>query len=77
MIEMLQYLERIRNQLVGFGTLDIDHKAQTAGVVFKLRVIEALFQRCGRLHPSVVLRILSWIAGHRLAKSTFVPVFFT
>ena len=47
-VEVDQNLQGVTHRLVGFFALDVDNKAQTAGVVFKLRVVKTLFQGCAR-----------------------------
>ena len=44
-IEILQHRERLLDDLVGLFTFDIDNKPNAAGVVLKLRIVEALLRR--------------------------------
>ena len=44
-IEILQHRERLLDDLAGLFTFDIDNKPNAAGVVFKLRIVEALLRR--------------------------------
>ncbi len=44
-IEVLQYRERLLDDLVRFFTLDIDDEADAAGIMLKARIVETLFFR--------------------------------
>ena len=44
-IEIFQHCKRLLDDLVGPFTFDIDHEPNAAGVVFKLRIVEALLRR--------------------------------
>ena len=49
MIEILQDHERLLDDFVRLFALDIDDKADAAGIVFETRIVKALFGRQTRL----------------------------
>ena len=42
MHEILKNLQALRHDVMAFDVFDVGHKADTAGIVFKLRVVETL-----------------------------------
>ncbi len=68
MIEIHQNFQRVGNQLVRLRALHVDDKAETAGIVFKLRVVKSLFRRRGNHRLRVpAISIICQVAGHRSA----------
>ena len=67
-IQVQQYLQRLLNDGMGLPALDVDHEAYAAGLMFKLRVVQALFGR--RTGLGRALAIASTVCLNCHAKET-------
>ena len=78
MVQVHENLQRIAHQLMGFPALDVDDKAQPAGVVLELRVVKTLFRGGGNLYWRLPVNgFVRWIAGHRSAVSLRSFIFYS
>jgi hypothetical protein len=77
-IQVDQNPQGVRDHLVGFFALHVNDETEAASVVFKLRVVKALFRRRGDHGLTVpVIGIVLQVAGHRTAVSLRSSIFYS